>query len=254
MSEHPYVPLPADTSLGKSFEYGLDINLGTAGVPQWQPNRRISAWAPTYPPTTQDVATYDDKGAENAEVTGRSFAAAFTVQGNRSLATGLYLPEVEALWAAAKGIGGEAVVDVRWYHKPDVGTPNPVDAGRAYCTVEMSRQNTGNAEAEVFSVTLTGRGRFTPIPNPFSGWDVTTPVIAAVLPEGAAEGELVTVTGSGLLGATVVAFDATPADEIVVVNGSTIIAMVPAGAAGPVDVTVTTPGGTSEPVEYSRGA
>lgn len=254
MSDHPFVPLPADSSLGKSFEYGIDINLGTAGAPVWQPIRRISAWAPTYPATTQDVATYDDRGAENAEVTGRSFATAFTVQGNRSLTTGLYLPEVEALWAAAKGIGGQAVVDIRWYHKPDSGAPNPADAGQAYCTVEATRQNTGNAEAEVFAVTLTGKGRFTPIANPFAGWDVTTPVLASIQPEGAEGGELVTITGSGLLGATAVAFGATPAAEFLVVGGATIIATVPAGTAGSVDVTVTTPGGTSAPLAYTRGA
>ena len=100
------VPLPAGTTLGKSFEYGLDINLGTAGSPSWQPIRRISAWAPSYPGTPQDQATYDDLGATNEAITARSFATSFTVQGNRSLTSGLFLPEVEALLAAA-GAGDE---------------------------------------------------------------------------------------------------------------------------------------------------
>lgn len=252
MSDHPFVPLPADTSLGKSFEYGLDINLGTSGAPSWQPIRRISAWAPTYPATTQDVASYDDRGAENTDVTGRSFATAFTVQGNRSTVTGAYLPEVEALLAAAKGIGSAAVVDIRWYHKPDVGTPNPTDAGRASCTVEVTRQNTGNAEAESFSVSLTGKGRFTPITNPFAGWDVSKPVLSAITPSGAAANDLVTITGSGLLGATSVMFGTVSATDFVVANGATIIAQLPAGTAGSVNVTVTTPGGTSTALAYTR--
>lgn len=254
MSDHPFVPLPADSSLGKSFEYGLDINLGTSAAPVWQPVRRISEWAPTYPATTQDVASYDDRGAENIDITGRSFATSFVVQGNRSTVTGAYLPEVEALLAASKTIGGEAVVDIRWYHKPDIGAPNPTDAGRAYCTVEVTRQNTGNAEAEWFNVTLTGKGRFVPIANPFQGWDVSTPLLAAATPPGAGTGDLVTITGSGLLGTTSLMFGTVAATDYIVANAATIVAALPADAAGEVSITATTPGGTSAPLTYTRAA
>lgn len=175
MSDHPYVPLPTGTTLGKSFEYGLDINLGSYQVPDWQPVRRISAWAPTFAPITGDIATYDDRGAPNEAVTTRAFSASFTVQGNRSLTTGEYLPELKKILEAARGTLAAATVDVRWYHKPDVGEPNETDAGRALCRVEATRQNTGNADAEVHSVTLTGQGRFTPIENPFTGWSTTPP-------------------------------------------------------------------------------
>lgn len=247
------VPLPADTTLGKSFEYGLDVNLGTSGSPSWQPVRRMSAWSPSYPATETDASTYDDLGADNSEVTGRSFNTSFTVQANRSLTTGQYLPEVEALMAAAKAIGEAAVIEVRWYHKPEFGTPNPSDAGRAYVTVSISRQNTGNADNEVLSVTLTGKGKFTPIENPFAGWDVTDPVLSSITPPDAEAGELVTISGSGLLGATAVAFGATPAEEFVVANAATIIAAVPTGSAGTVNVTVTTAGGTSNALPYTRG-
>ena len=252
MSEHPHVPLPAGSTLGKSFEYGLDINLGTTASPSWQPVRRISGWAPTYPATSVDITSYDDRGSTSNEVTARSFSASFTVQGNRSLTTGLYLPELEVLLAAQKATGNSAVVEVRWYHKPDEGAPNPSDAGAAYCTVEATRQNTGNAEAEWYSVTLTGRGKFTPIANPFGGWDVTTPTLASALPTAAGGGDMVTITGTGLLGATVVKFGAVNAGEFVVVNGSTIIASLPAGAAGSAPVVVTTPGGTSAALPYTR--
>jgi hypothetical protein len=248
------VTLPAGTALGRSFEYGLDINLGTTAVPSYQPIRRISAWAPSYPPVAQDQATYDDLGTANEAVIARSFATSFTVQGNRSLTTGLYLPEVEALLAAAKATLDAAVVDIRFYHKPEVGTPNPGDAGQAFCRVDFTRQNTGNAEAEVYAATLTGQGPFTAITNPFAGWDVTAPVLASVTPEGAAVSELVTLTGTGFLGATSVTFDAVAATDFVVANASTIIASMPAGTAGEVDVIVTTPGGASNTLPYTRGA
>ncbi|MDJ1113237.1 phage tail tube protein [Microbacterium dauci] len=248
------VSLPAGATLGKSFEHGLDVNLGTYGAPVWQPIRRISGWAPTYPPVTTDVATYDDLGSPNEDVSGRGFATAFTVQGNRLLSTGLYLPELEKILAAAKAKGEGAILDVRWYHKPENGTPNPNDAGRAYVRVEASRQNTGNAENEVYSVTLTGKGSFEPIANPFTGWGETIPVLSSVTPPTAGDGEMVTITGAGFLGATAVTVDGDPVPEFVVVNASTIIATLPTGDAGAVPVIVTTPAGPSTALVYTRGA
>jgi hypothetical protein len=248
------VSLPAGATLGKSFEHGLDVNLGTYGAPVWQPIRRISGWAPTYPPVTTDVATYDDLGSPNEDVSGRGFATAFTVQGNRLLSTGLYLPELEKILAAAKAKGEGAILDVRWYHKPENGTPNPNDAGRAYVRVEASRQNTGNAENEVYSVTLTGKGSFEPIANPFTGWGETIPVLSSVTPPTAGDGDMVTITGAGFLGTTAVTVDGDAVPEFVVVNASTIIATLPAGDAGAVPVIVTTPAGPSTALVYTRGA
>jgi hypothetical protein len=168
------VPLPAGTVLGKSFEYGIDVNVGTFDAPIWQPCRRISGFAPTFTPTTQDAQTYDDLGAQNSDVTGWSFAIAFNIQVNRLLTTGKFLPEVEALLARTKpnAKGADAVIDTRWYHKPESGTPNPDDAGRGFATVSTTRQNTGpNGEIEQLSVSLTGKGPYEEIANPFTGWD-----------------------------------------------------------------------------------
>lgn len=247
------VPLPAGTTLGKSYEYGIDVNLGTYAVPLWQSVRRLSGWAPTFPPSTTDVATYDDLGSPNDDVTGRGFGGAFTVQGNRSLATGKYLPEVEALMAASRDKGDGAILDVRFYHKPESGTPNPTDAGRALVTVELSRQNTDNTGIEVFSVTLTGKGEYEKIANPFAGWAVTAPVIMSISEEGAGDGELITIIGTGFLGATAVTLDAIPSPDFDPVNAATIIAIVPPDDAGIVPVVVTTPGGASAPFMFTRG-
>lgn len=248
------VILPAGTVLGKSFEYGIDINLGTTAVPFWQPIRRMSGFQPAFPPTNTDVATYDDLGDPNEDVTGRGFTASLTVQGNRSLATGRYLPELEALLAAAKGTLEGAVVETRYYHKPELGTPNPDDAGRGFATVELTRSNTDNSGIEVKAITLTGKGRFEQIANPFQGWSVTAPSILAISPEGAPSGELVNISGTGLLGATAITFGAEPVDAFEIVSGSTIIALLPEGDAGDVPVVVTTPGGVSTPVLFTRGA
>ncbi len=58
-------------------------------------------------------------------------------------------------------------------------------------------------------------------------------------------GTLVTITGSGFTGATAVDFGTTPAMSFTVVSDTTINAASPAGTPGTVNVTVTTPAGTS---------
>lgn len=247
------VNLPAGTTLGKSHEYGIDLNLGALGSPQFQPARRISAFAPTFPETTSDVASYDDAGDPNEDVDGRGVVISFTIQGNRSLDTGLYLPELELLLNAAKSKGEAALVDARWYHKPDEGTPSPNDAGRARFRVSASRQNTGNTGVEVWAITLTGKGSFERIQNPFTGWAATVPVVSTVMPPNAAEGELVTITGAGYLGATAVTIDGEPVTDFVA-NANQIIALMPAGDAGPVEVIVTNTAGSSTAFTYQRGA
>lgn len=247
------VPLPAGSTLGKSFEHGMDVNLGSYGAPVWQPIRRISAFAPTFPAVTSDVGTYDDLGSPNDDVDSRGFATSFTVQGNRSLATGLLVPEVERIIAASRGTRDGAVLDIRFYHKPEIGTPNPNDAGRAFVRVDATRQNTGNTGAETYAVTFTGKGPYTPIANPFTGWDETAPIITFVSPEGAPDGELLTITGTGLHGATAVTIDGDPA-EFAPINPGTIVAILPPGDAGAVPVRVTTPGGTSTAYSFLRGS
>ena len=59
-----------------------------------------------------------------------------------------------------------------------------------------------------------------------------------------AGGTLVTITGSGFTGATAVDFGTIAGDGLDVVSDTTITADSPAGT-GTVDVTVTTPSGTS---------
>ncbi|MFC9235381.1 IPT/TIG domain-containing protein [Streptomyces decoyicus] len=81
---------------------------------------------------------------------------------------------------------------------------------------------------------------------------VNTPVLTAVAPPSGplSGGNTVTLTGVHLIEATAVRFGATPATAFTVVSDTRITAVVPAGAAGPADITVTTAGGTSNPVSY----
>lgn len=158
------------TEFGFSYEYGVDINIGTSETPNWQPIRFISAVDPQVTPVTQDAATYDNLGSPNQVKLSESWTLAFTVQQQR-VGDGKFLPEVEALraLAAPDAVGEGATGHFRWYDKPAQGTPNPDEAYEGDATVQFNRQNTGNDQIGGWSVTLTGRGKRRQIENPHTG-------------------------------------------------------------------------------------
>ncbi|RKN12237.1 cell shape-determining protein [Streptomyces radicis] len=62
-----------------------------------------------------------------------------------------------------------------------------------------------------------------------------------------AGGNAVTLTGTGLGGATAVLFGTVPATSFTVQSGTRIVAVAPPGLPGPVEITVTTADGTTDP-------
>jgi alpha-tubulin suppressor-like RCC1 family protein len=79
------------------------------------------------------------------------------------------------------------------------------------------------------------------------------PVITAVSPQlgPTSGGNTVTLSGDNFTGATAVTFGTVPATSFTVTSATTATAVVPAGA-GTVDVSVTTPSGTSSPLAADR--
>jgi len=73
---------------------------------------------------------------------------------------------------------------------------------------------------------------------------IPVPAVTIVLPQFLDPGASTIVTGSGFSGASAVHFGEIPADRFTVISDSAISALIPKGS-GTVDVTVTTPGGTS---------
>jgi large repetitive protein len=80
------------------------------------------------------------------------------------------------------------------------------------------------------------------------------PAISGISPVGGpfGGGTQITISGANLAGATGVAFGSRPAASFSVASASEIHAVSPAGAPGTVEVTVTTPGGTSATVTAGR--
>nr|WP_308433116.1 IPT/TIG domain-containing protein [Streptomyces libani] len=107
------------------------------------------------------------------------------------------------------------------------------------------------ATAGPVDVTVITPGGTSTLPNAY--FYVSPPVLLGVAPLSGplAGGNTVTLTGTHLIEATAVRFGATAATSFTVVSDTQITAVVPAGAAGPVQVTVTTVGGTSNPVSYT---
>ncbi|MCE0539203.1 IPT/TIG domain-containing protein, partial [Kineosporia rhizophila] len=83
---------------------------------------------------------------------------------------------------------------------------------------------------------------------------VATPAVTNVAPKRGplAGGTSVVITGTGFSTATAVKFDATNATSFTVNSATQITAVAPAGSAGTVDITVTTPGGTSATTSADR--
>jgi IPT/TIG domain len=81
------------------------------------------------------------------------------------------------------------------------------------------------------------------------------PVVTSLNPKtgSAAGGETVTITGSGLLGATSVKFGATEASKMQITDDTTISVQTPAATAGAVSVTVTTSGGSANAGAFTYG-
>jgi hypothetical protein len=78
----------------------------------------------------------------------------------------------------------------------------------------------------------------------------TVPTVTAASPATGpiAGGTSVTITGTGFVSGATVNFGTTPAAGVTVNSATSITATSPAGSAGVVDVTVTTPGGTKRGV------
>lgn len=81
--------------------------------------------------------------------------------------------------------------------------------------------------------------------------DYVEPEIADITPDSSSVGDTVVFTGGGFTGATAIDWGGTAGVTFTVVSDTVISAVVPVGATGVIDVTVTTPEGTSLPFSFT---
>ena len=127
----------------------------------------------------------------------------------------------------------------------DFGTTAATNVDVVNDTTITADSPAGTGTVDVTVTTPAGVSATTPA-DQFTYTVAATPTVAGLSPNhgSAAGGTPVTISGTGFTGATALDFGTTPATDLHVVNDTMITADSPAGT-GVVNVTVTTPGGTS---------
>jgi hypothetical protein len=175
----------------------------------------------------------------------------------------IYQPTVTKITPASGPLGGGPAVTITGqafqgytYHGNELGEPvvqgvyfgpNPATS----VNVESASQITATAPAgsgtvDVTVASLVGPSPLTPA-DQFSYLPPPAPAVTRLTPKRGpvAGGTSVTVTGTGFTGATAVDFGSTSAAGFEVTSPTSLTAIAPPGTLGIVDLTVTTPNGTS---------
>ncbi len=210
----------------------------------------ITALQPNSTPTQTDGATYANKGQQSQDTVGEGFNLAVNVKVVTDDA-GDVIPGLNILIEAANALldaerRGEAVVAIRYYHYQIANLAYEFTA-----EVGWTRANTGNADNEFMSFTLTAKGDRKSITNPATT-PAAAPEVTAATPTAVAEDGIVRVTGTGFKGATGVTIGGDAA--AFTLAGSSLYVTMPAGSAGSAPIVVTTPAGSSAAFAYTRGA
>jgi IPT/TIG domain-containing protein/FG-GAP repeat protein len=164
-------------------------------------------------------------------VTAVSPASGPSAGGNQVTITG-----TNFVTGAAVAFGSTAATDVTVINSTTITATAPAYTG-------LTHQD-GSAMVDVTVTTPAGTSA-TSTADQYT-YDAV-PTVTAVSPAAGptAAGTAVTITGTHFVTGATVAFGSSPATNVTVVSSGSITATAPAGSAGTVDVTVTTPGGTS---------
>ncbi len=153
---------PSVGTTSNSYEVIVDINTGTEETPTWTNIPDITAFAPTPANKMIDTTTYAHKGNTAQSKVGEDFTATFNALGIRG-ADGEFQEYILALLAlsAPETRGADAVGHFRYYDSEGASYAYEFTA-----TVQDGRANTGNADPNFFTFTLTSQGDRKSIPNP----------------------------------------------------------------------------------------
>ena len=187
--------------------------------------------------TSFTISYHGGDGDDVVLTQGTAVAAGPTVTGispNTGPAPGGTLVTITGTgFTGATGVdfGTTAATDVTVVNDSTITADSPAGTGAVDVIVSTPNGASATSSADKFTYTVTV---------------IAAPTVTDVSPNSgpAAGGTLVTITGTGFTGATAVDFGTTAAMEVTVQSATTITALSPAGT-GLVNVTVTTPNGSS---------
>lgn len=158
---------PTKGTNGQSYEWHLDIAavLAGGGTPTYMQCPDITALNPNGSPKTADGTTYANRGQDDISTIGETFTVGYDTKVVKN-AEGTVAPYLALLISAAQanvpgGDPSKKVIKARVYHEWIEEFSYEFTA-----EVSMQRKNTGNADTEFLSFTLTSKGDRKIVPNP----------------------------------------------------------------------------------------
>ena len=227
------------TITGTSFTGATAVMFGSTAATSFTVNSptQITAVAPAEAVGTVDITVTTTAGTsavspadQFAYVTGPTVASVSPTSGPTAGGTSVTITGTSFTGATAVMFGNTAATSFTVNSATQITAVAPAQAAG---TVDLTVTTPGGTSA------LSQADQFTYLVN--------TPTVTSISPTSGptAGGASVTITGTNLTGATAVMFGTTAATSFTVNSATQITAVAPAGAAGTVDLTVTTPGGTS---------
>lgn len=240
------VPLGASTTMRQWY---LDVDTASSLVtPTWVGVFGVMELKPGLDPTKQDDSDFDSKGFQSKTKTAEAWSVELKVGRKVQVADGTqYDVGQEFLRTKSFGkMGPDNSVHIRYYEMQDNGPR--VEAYEGWASVGWSPDGGKMEDLNLVSVTLDGQGQLNLITHPATG--AAIPVITLLTPSTglAAGGSLCRIKGTGFTGVTGAAgvkFATNNATAYDVISDGLIEAIVPAHAAGQVDVIVTNTAGAS---------
>lgn len=151
-----------ETALARRFR--VEVNLGTAEVPDWQVCPGVVGFGWTAEPNIEDSTEYDEGGWTSNEKTSQSWEAVVSFNRKTNAAQTVFAAVHEAIRHAFFAYGADSKVHLRWYDRN--GLPEAYE-GRAI--PEWEPQNDEATDLDQIEVTFTGDGPLTEIDNPAAG-------------------------------------------------------------------------------------
>ncbi|MGA2122555.1 MAG: IPT/TIG domain-containing protein [Methanoregula sp.] len=225
------------TITGTAFTGATAVNFGsvTGTITGTPTATSITATAPAGTAGIVDV-TVITPGGTSATGTGDQY-------------TYVVFPVVGSISPASGSVTGGQSVTITGTNLTGVTAVKFGSTAATHVTVVSATSITATAPAGsgIVNVTVIKLGKTSTVTPADKYTYVAAPVVSSISPKAGplTDGQSVTITGTGFTGATTVNFGGTAATHMTVVSGTSITATAPAHAAGVVDVTVITPGGTS---------